>query len=203
MTIVEETENLALFDLDGSLANYDKAMMAALELLRSPGEEPITDLWASESMPWIKNRKDALSRIPGYWINLEPIPEGFAVYNAAIEIGFRTMVLTQCPAKKYYAAKEKIEWIHKHLGEDVPFDLTREKKGRYGKLLYDDYPDYMDQWLSKRPRGLGIMPVNESNKNYRHPQVIRYDGTNLEYVKAVLRHVYNRKHNQPLELTSV
>ena len=47
------------------------------------------------------------------------------------------------------------------------------------------------------------MPVNESNKNYRHPQVIRYDGTNLEYVKAVLRHVYNRKHNQPLELTSV
>lgn len=198
-----EVDNLALFDLDGSLANYDKAMIAGLQLLAGPDEPPIDDLWRIRTLPHIHNRKEAISKIPGFWVNLEPIPEGMAVYNAALEIGFRTMVLTQCPAKKYYAAKEKIEWIHKHLGDEIPFDLTREKQGRYGRLLYDDYPEYMDQWLSVRPRGLGIMPVTEYNKDYRHPQVIRYDGTNLEYVKRCMQIVFARENRAPLDLASI
>jgi len=45
---------------------------------------------------------------------------------------------------------------------------------------------YVERWLSWRDRGLVIMPANEGNKNFSHPQVIRYDGSNLEVVKKAM-----------------
>jgi hypothetical protein len=74
-------------------------------------------------------------------------------------------------------------------------------KGRvYGRVLYDDYPDYMLKWLKNRPRGLGIMPVTQANKNFTHPQVVRYDGTNHKVVERALQAVFNRKPMEGLVL---
>jgi hypothetical protein len=36
------------------------------------------------------------------------------------------------------------------------------------------------------------MPANDFNKNYSHPQVVRYDGTNLEQVRDSMNMVKNK-----------
>lgn len=65
--------------------------------------------------------------------------------------------------------------------------ITRDKSGEYGKVLVDDYPDYIEGWFKWRPRGLVIMPASSSNSEYTHPNLIRYDGSNLEHVKVALQ----------------
>ncbi len=52
--MVNDDENIGLFDLDGSLADFSGQLLADLETLRSPDEEPITDLRKAEEVPHIK-----------------------------------------------------------------------------------------------------------------------------------------------------
>jgi hypothetical protein len=80
----------------------------------------------------------------------------------------------------------KKRWIDKNLGQDVDITVTRDKGLVYGKILVDDYPKYIEKWLAHRHRGLVIMHAGVLNKGYSHPQVIRYDGTNLQQVRVAL-----------------
>lgn len=180
-------DNVMLFDLDGSMVNYEKAMLAELEKLRGPEEKPITDLWSIEDVPHLRARKDLISSVPGFWINLERLPAGFAVYESAKTIGFIPVILTQTPKKKPIASKEKHEWILENLGEEVLFNLTRTKGLTYGKVLFDDYGPYMTSWLKHRPRGLGIMPQAKHNSEFQHPNVIRYDMEKMSNLDEVIR----------------
>ena len=186
------TDNIGLFDLDGSLADYDKAALEGLAALKSPDEPAIEDVREAHDIPHIKARIDLISRQPNWFLNLEPIPMGFQVLHLAKEIGFQIHVLTQGPKTKPLAWKEKVEWCQKHLGAEIDIHITRNKGMVYGKFLYDDFSEYMERWLEHRPRGLGIMPVNRANQDFRHPQVVRWDGTNLEEVAERLRVAYRR-----------
>jgi len=192
------SDNIGLFDMDGSLANYDKAALEGLAALKSPDEPAVEDVWAASDIPHLKARMDLISRQPNWWLSLEPIPMGFQVLNLAKEIGFQIHVLTQGPKTKPLAWKEKVEWCQKHLGPDIDIHITRNKGMVYGKFLYDDFCDFMLKWLEHRPRGLGIMPVNKANKDFRHPQVVRWDGSNLEEVVERLRAAYRRLPGEPL-----
>lgn len=197
-------DNIILFDLDGSLVNYEKAMLAELEKLRGPEEEPITDIWSIEDVPHLTARKNLISSVPGFWINLERLPGGFEVFNAAKNIGFIPVVLTQTPKKKPIASKEKHEWILENLGEDTLFNLTRAKGLTYGKILYDDYKPYMLQWLEWRPRGLGIMPHANHNADFTHNQVIRYDSekmTNFYDVVRAMELAYKRGPKETFQMS--
>lgn len=182
---------IALFDLDNSLVNYNDAMLAKLELLRAP-TEPITTHVHGMLPDHIFNRKEMISKTPGFWIDLEPIETGMKVLQICRNIGFRIQILTQTPKNKPIAAKEKMEWIHRHIGEDTEFHLTRDKGVVYGRVLYDDYPEYMDSWLKFRPRGLGIMPTFSCNSDYNHPNVIKFDGTNVKEIEQKLIEAYER-----------
>ena len=69
---------VALVDLDGTVANYTKAVIEGLELLRGPEEEVILPAFGKEP-PHIKNRVNLIRKVPGWWENLEPIPFGFKI----------------------------------------------------------------------------------------------------------------------------
>lgn len=193
------TDSIGLFDLDGSLADYDKAVLAKLMILKSPDEPVVHDVREAFQVPYLKARIELISREPNWWLNLEPIPMGFQVLEVAKAIGFQIHVLTQGPKAIPLAWKEKVEWCQKHLGPDIDIHITRNKGLVYGKFLYDDYPDYMLRWLKHRPRGLGIMPVNKINKDFQHPQVVRWDGSNLEQVSELLRAAFHRRAGEPLD----
>jgi 5'-nucleotidase len=108
------------------------------------------------------------------------------------------MILTQGPKRNPESWAGKKKWIDKHLGRDTDITITRDKGLVYGKVLVDDSLEYAERWLNWRERGLVIMPSNESNKNYIHPQVIRYDGTNSGRISEAMKRARDRKRGEPL-----
>lgn len=192
---------IALFDMDGSLANFDDAMRNGLEAMRAPQEPPIPDdLWDMEKMPHIAERMRLIKSEPSWWRKLGRIDEGFQVMTWAREIGYHIDILTKGPAAHPMGWAEKMQWCQDHV--EKPFDthITQNKGLVYGTMLYDDFPDYVLAWLEHRPRGLVIMPYTRSNEEFCHPQVLRWDGTNGGMVRFAMRQAFLREPGQPLIL---
>ena len=82
---------------------------------------------------------------------------------------------------------------------DQRITITQDKGLVYGKVLVDDYPVYVVRWLEWRPRGLVIMPANPSNVRFTHPNVIRYDSTNIDEVKAAIKAAKRREKGEKLK----
>lgn len=191
---------IGLFDMDGTLFDHDAAIRRDMEKLRSPGEDPFED-FRDKNKPWLEARIDMIRRQPGWWRNLEKYQPGWDIYNVAVEIGFCIEILTKGPYSKPQAWAEKVECIRMHFDEDMAINIVgRTKKRYFGRFLCDDYPDYCSDWLEHRPRGLVIMPAHDYNKDFSHPRAIRYDGTNLDQVRAALEIVRDREDGEPLVL---
>jgi 5'-nucleotidase len=192
---------ILLVDMDGTLFDYEGQLRFDLQRLASPVEPNVftdrsIDLW-DEKYPYIKARSDLIKSVPGWWRTLPKFQLGWDVYWTAMDIGFCCKILTKGPNSKSLAWKEKLECIRDHFGEDMPVDIVgKDKSGVYGRVLVDDYPTYMEDWLKHRPRGLGIMPAHPYNKGYKSPRVIRYDGTNLDQVRKVLQLAYDREQKE-------
>ena len=189
VTETKPAEPIALFDLDGSLANFDASMQVKLAELRSPGEDPAVE--DNESIPYVKARRQMIKRQPGFWRDLSTIPLGFQVLEEARVQRFWCQILSKSPRKIPSAAGEKIEWCVKHV-PDLPIVLSEDKGLVYGKLLCDDWPEYIERWITWRPRGLVIAVAQRWNVGIdkRFPKnVVRYDGTNFAYVRERMQEI--------------
>lgn len=195
---------LALFDMDGTLFNHDEKLREDLIKITGPDDEPsIEDIERGsirelcDEFPWFEARVDLIRRQPGWWRSLPRYEPGWEILREVQDVGFCTHILTKGPSSKPAAWKEKVECIFDHFGADMPIDIAgKDKGGRYGRLLVDDWGPYLLDWLEHRPRGLGIMPAWEYNTDFSHPNVIRYDGTNLPLLRAALRAAYDRSAKQ-------
>lgn len=180
------SEPIALFDLDGTLADFPWAMRRALTEIAAPGEQAYFDEQDDEP-PHVTARRRLIKRRPGFWRDLPPFHLGFDVLEMCRKLKFNVNVLTKAPKNNYPAWSEKAEWCSKHLGHfDHKITMTEDKGIVYGKVLIDDWPKYVGRWLDHRPRGLVIMPAHDYNVNFRHPNVIRYDGRNHVEVLGAL-----------------
>lgn len=204
-TIMINFRNVGLFDMDGSLAAYVEALVRDMNLLSSPGEVEITieNLYSLDKHEYIRNRMRVIKHQPGWWLNLKPIEAGMKAVIIANSLGFENHILTKGPKKISNAWKEKVEWCQKYIGEDVDIHITSDKGLMYGKFLYDDYPVYMDNWLQFRPNGLGIMPITPYNKDYNHPNVLMWDGQNIDQIVNAMKIAYNRQPNEKLDLKAL
>ena len=194
---------LALIDMDGTLFNHDGALRRDMLAIASPQEKEflktIENFHDLEDQEHYAKRIELIRKQPGWWINLEKLEAGFTILNMIKEIGFCTKILTKGPKpwKNPGAWAEKAICIHKHFGDTMNIDIVgHNKSGTYGRVLVDDYPKYISDWLKYRHRGLVIMPAHSYNAHFSHQNVIRYDGTNDEEVKNALQAAFNRKHNQ-------
>jgi 5'(3')-deoxyribonucleotidase len=189
VTETKPAEPIALFDLDGSLANFDASMQVKLAELRSPGEDPAVE--DDEAISYVKARRQMIKRQPGFWRDLSTIPLGFQVLEEARVQRFWCQILSKSPRKIPSAAGEKIEWCVKHV-PDLPIVLSEDKGLVYGKLLCDDWPEYIERWITWRPRGLVIAVAQRWNVGIdkRFPKnVVRYDGTNFAYVRERMQEI--------------
>lgn len=182
-------ENIALFDLDGTLSDYDTSLFKELEKLRSPGEKVYTPPFWGIIPEYIANRTNLIRSREEWWANLPKLQLGWDILDIAKSLEFKIMILTQGPRKNPVAWSGKKKWIDSNLGEETDITITRDKGLIYGKVLVDDFPEYIDRWLTWRKRGLVIMPANKDNTNYKHKQVIRYDGTNIKEVIEAMKAV--------------
>ena len=205
-----DSDRLALFDMDGTLFDYNGAMYTSLMKVVPPErhefiEQNKDNYHAMESEAWCKALMDLIKLQPGWWLELPKHQPGWDVYQIAAGVGFNTKILTKGPRKKPTAWKEKVECIWRHFGgpeESPPIDIvTQDKHGSYGRVLVEDYIPYLEPWLKKRKRGLGILidqPYNREvdGKPWDHPNVVRYTGENKDEIAAALLAAYRREPKQ-------
>jgi 5'-nucleotidase len=195
--LTSDDERQALLDLDGSLADYDKVMRARMEAIRSPEEPPYADRLSGHEPPHLEARRKLIQAQPGFWRSLPRIERGFQVVEAMRHIGFGLHVLTKGPRSTSIAWSEKLDWCIDNI-PDAMVTVTGDKSAVYGRVLLDDFPPYFTSWLAVRPRGFVICVDQPWNADYRkggpleHPNVLRFDGTNLAEVEARLRRAYER-----------
>jgi hypothetical protein len=175
-------DKIALFDLDGTLADYDGQVLNDLQLLASENEPPPV---LYSDIPYLEARRHVITSQVGWWLKLEKFQLGWDVLEVAKEVGYSISVLTKGPSRKFAAWAEKIEWCNRHLeGYIDGVTITHDKGLVYGAVLVDDWPEYIKKWLGHRPRGLVIMPAHDHNAGFSHSNVVRYDGTNIDKVRA-------------------
>ncbi len=159
--------------MDGTIADFDGAMQAGLAALRSPHEpEPdLVDGW-KEGLPWLAARRQLIKNQVGFWRNLPVIEDGMLTLRLIERLGFETHILTKGPYKTTSAWTEKVEWCRHYLPE-TPVTVTEDKGLVYGRVLFDDWPSYIQRWLEWRPRGLVLMLDQPWNQGFEHPNVFR------------------------------
>ncbi|MFH1248789.1 MAG: hypothetical protein V1660_01410 [archaeon] len=190
--MAKESEDIALFDMDGTLCDYEGGLIAELQKLKAPNEPDFFPQIREDMPDYIKERSDLIRSSEGWWANLPKLKSGFDILENAKNLDYKIMILTQGPRRNPHAWSGKKLWIDKNLGQDIDITITRDKGLVYGKILVDDCPEYISRWLEWRPRGLVIMPKNESNKSFIHHQVIRYNGENLEEVITEMKRAKTR-----------
>lgn len=177
MTTPEENtaEPIGLFDLDGTMADFDKSMAHHLEILRSPLEDAAHDETKFEDIPHMKARRRLIKSLPGFWRNFERLQAGFDILALMEELKFSNYVLSKSPRKFPLAASEKIGWCVEHV-PNLPVILSEEKALVYGKVLVDDWVPYVENWIKFRPRGLVISVAQRWNEGIENlsPNVIRF-----------------------------
>lgn len=177
---------IALFDMDGTLADYEGRMRRDLRRLSAPGEAEFA-LHDHRAPRYFAARLDLIKAQPGWWSGLPHLELGFEILNVARELDFHIEVLTNGPHNTPAAWMEKVQWAQKHIARSVKVTVTEDKRHSYGHVLVDDTPEYLVAWLNHHPRGWGIAPAQPGNEGFAHPRVIRYDGTNLDAVRKTMR----------------
>jgi 5'-nucleotidase len=180
---------VALFDLDGTLADFDGAMRAGMRALSHPNEMLSAELpETDDEPPHLTARRRLIKRQPGFWTGLKRLDLGFKLLDHAVACGYRISVLTKAPRTNFPAWSEKVAWCHAHLPMDkgVQVNLVEDKGLVYGKVLVDDWPLYIESWLQWRPRGLVLMPAQPWNESFAHPQVLRVTMANVAVAENAL-----------------
>lgn len=188
---MEDVDLIGLFDMDDTLVDYTGGIIKSLNNIKSDAELEYKSPIPRNALN--KARVDIVRNVPGWWENLKRLKLGFDVYELAKELGYQLHVATQGPLSSSNAWTEKFNWVKREIPEAM-ITITRKKSLIYGRFLVDDYPEFLEEWLKYRPRGIGIMPAHPHNENFSHPRVIRYDGTNLDEVREKLLLVKNRKY---------
>lgn len=194
-----DTDAVALLDMDNTICDYDLAMQRDLDAMRAPNEPEYKIGFHKRHPDYIFARMEVIKSRGEWWENLPRFELGFDILYILKKLGFYISILTQGPKENAVAWSHKLLWCAKNVPE-LDVTITRRKGIVYGKVLVDDYPQYIEQWLEHRPRGLVIMPAHEWNKDFTHPHVIRYDGTNLEAVKVALKVARDRQSGEELEI---
>lgn len=183
-----------LFDLDGTLADHDGKLRKDYELIKSPNDPPLKS-FDDDAPSYVKKRIDLIRSQEGWWENLKPLKLGVEILDLARELKFWIAIATKGPSSTN-AWSEKKAWVENHIGkigQEVDLYIVTNKSRLYGRALVDDYFGYLSPWLENRPRGIGIMPAQEWNKDFKHERVVRYNGENIEEVKKALKWAKDRK----------
>lgn len=201
MPNMSEIESIALFDLDNTLCDHETTLLRDLNSLKSPNEPEVV---STHNLPdYLKKRADAIRSQMSWWENLPKLQHGWDVLKLAQSLDYNIEILTTGPKRFPLSWMGKKLWVDKYFGKNTNLTITRDKGNKYGRVLVDDSVENAKRWLSWRERGLVIMPLTKYNPDFKHSQVIKYDGTNLETIKKAMERARDRKRGQELNLSDL
>lgn len=175
-----ERERIANIDMDGTVADYDRAICRGMSAVQSPEETPfiLADIAPEGELPsYIEERMRLIKSQVGWWRNLAPLPLGMAILEEIRKEGYSLNILTKGPRNNAQAWSEKVLWIAEHIPDAHVTIVSKDKGLTYGRLLFDDWPPYIERWLTWRPRGKVLMLDHHYNQSFNHPQVLRVKGS--------------------------
>ena len=192
--MVRQEGLIALLDMDGVLCDHDRALRTDYELIKSKDDPSLKH--HDKTQGYVQERIKMIRNQTGWGEKLEPLKLGFEILDLLRKFQYEIHILTKGPSSSLNAFSEKARWIEKHvgkIGEEVYMNISGDKSITYGKILVDDWAKYLEPWLENRPRGIGIMPAQEWNKDFKHERIVRYDGENIEEVKKALKWAKDRE----------
>jgi len=175
-------KNICLFDLDGTLCDFHGQLTRDLNSIRGPKEDKIMRVHYDGAPKYLLRRMNLIANPIEWWARLPMLKAGLQLWRLAGRLGYYRSILTKGPKCNINGWTGKVIWVRENLGEDIDITITRDKGLVYGRILVDDWPEYIERWLQHRPRGLVIMPAHDYNESFKHPQVIRYTGRNVRAV---------------------
>lgn len=98
--------------------------------------------------------------------------------------------MTKGPFHNSNSWSEKVDWCREHV-TDASITMTEDKSLVYGRVLFDDWPQYVESWLEFRPRGVVILPDRPWNQGLEHSQIVRYKN-NLPEIENAIAEVANK-----------
>ena len=148
-------KSIIFLDMDGVLANFSGFAV-----------ENFGNNWQTEIE---KPNWGALSHIPNLFAQLNPMEDALELYYSCCEIigdKNRVQILTALPNRAHMesAARDKIEWAHKHISPDIrvhfgPYAQDKQYHKRHKfDILIDDSELNITQWESVG--GYGIIHEN-------------------------------------------
>jgi len=188
---------LVLLDLDGTLADYDAAMISGLASLMS-SEEVFIDRsgigFQRDIVPtYMQERERMVRSMPGFYRHLKPIPLGFFVYSVLRDLGYNFHVASKAPRHNTaIASMEKIQWCEEYL-PGIPVTISGDKSILRGDILFDDWPGYIEPWLQANSNGLAIVPDSPWNKKFHHSRILKVSVNTIqaEIITAIANHESN------------
>ena len=161
-------KKIALVDMDGCIARWDDSMIPALQSMESPQEAGLydySDIWPlQDNHPHIRQRAKFVMSKQGFWTGLKPYEAGIQLYWH-LSRNFTTYIVTKALRYCSLAWKEKVDWLHKYIGNDIHIMVVTDKKLVMGDILFDDLPENGHEWLVNNPNGRVIMPKRRYNFN--------------------------------------
>lgn len=139
-------------DVDGVLAEFTDRFIRVMNIQPDDAFAAMGDgeVWAQ------LNAAD-----PQFFASLEPIRESHYLQQALKEynrMGFKVMMLTAYPGKYPAWARQKKEWVRKHIGNypTITVPGAKSKKAYAGpySILIDDYHKTIREWDSAG--GIGV-----------------------------------------------
>lgn len=140
------------FDMDGVLANFDKAMAQMLK--KAYWDRSTDEHWS------IMEEQD------GFFDRLEPLPSAFEMVNFVIEQrGLENVeILTALPnptGKLANAKQHKIDWAHEYINDKIVVNTIIGGKNKVlwlkdnpNAVLVDDYDRNIKMWNANGGRGI-------------------------------------------------
>jgi len=121
-------------DMDGVLADFDLGYERAFGVRSSK---------LLDNVDW-----QAVRNIPNFYRDLPPMADLDILWSFAKK--FSPTVLTGVPSSVDEAPSNKIAWVKKHLGNDIPIICCRSSEkcnyAKPGDVLVDDWEKYRHKW---------------------------------------------------------
>lgn len=169
---------VALIDLDGTLADFHAAMARDMAKLLSPEDRATFAIEEYDGIPHLKERADLIKHQPGWWLNLEPIAQGFRVLDMLVDLDYKLHICTRASINNPRCWMEKVQWVNRYMvSYKHKMTITQDKALMRGAVLMDDWPSYVEPWLKASSNGLVILPNRSWNQNLDHARVLRHSET--------------------------
>lgn len=184
-------DKVALIDLDNTVVDHEGQLKQDIHDTLGKDYCNVSAKVREQIGYLVKNK-------PGWWANLQPLTYGMSIVQLLRENGFRLVICSKGPRRAVGAWSEKVQWVQQYI-PDADIVLTQDKSLVYGRILVDDWPDYIKPWLDVRPRGIVLMPATAQNKKFKHPRVYRMEGYgDIVKIRPILRRIYARKSGKEL-----